>query len=57
MSPVLNGPVGSNYVIQASSNLVKWTPILFFNSTYWPFYLRGATPSNPTARFHRAMLQ
>lgn len=57
MSPVLDGPVGSNCVIQASSSLVKRTPILFFNSTYSPFYFRGATPSNPTARFHRAMLQ
>jgi len=57
MSLALDGPVGSNYVIQASSDLVNWTPILSFNLTNSPFYFRDTTATNSAARFYRAMVQ
>ena len=57
MSLALDGPVGSNYVIQASSDLVNWTPIDSFSITNSPFYFHGAAATNSSARFYRAMLQ
>jgi hypothetical protein len=57
MSLALDGPVGSNYVIQASSDLVNWSPILSFNITNSPFYFSDTTATNAPARFYRALLQ
>jgi len=57
MSLALNGPVGSNYVIEASSNLVNWTPIQSFTLTNSPCNFRDAPATNSPDRFYRAMLR
>jgi len=57
MSLALNGPVGSNYVIEASADLVNWTPIQSITLTNSPFYFRDAPATNSPDRFYRAMLR
>ena len=57
MSLALDGPVGSNYVIEASSDLVNWTPTQSFTLTNSPFYFRDAPATNSPGRFYRAMLR
>lgn len=51
---VLNGPVGSNYVIQASTDLVHWTP--FSTNTVSPDGSVVIVDLNPTSpqKFYRA---
>ena len=57
LSLALQGPLGSNYLIQASSDLVNWTPFRFFGITNSPFFFNDISATNFTARFYRAMLQ
>ncbi|HXP63797.1 MAG TPA: hypothetical protein VN829_25040 [Dongiaceae bacterium] len=57
MSLALDGPVGSNYVIQASSDLANWTPIESFSISNSPFCFHAAAATNAPARFYRALLQ
>ncbi len=55
----LEGPVGSNYLIEAAtdlSNLTNWTPILFFASTNSPFYFSDPTATSFGVRFYRAVM-
>jgi hypothetical protein len=54
---MLQGPIGSNYLIVASSNLVQWSPTLYFSSTNSPFYFNDPTATNYNQRFYRAILQ
>jgi hypothetical protein len=57
MSLALDGPVGSNYVIEASSDLANWTPTQSFTLTNSPFYFHDAPTTNSPGRFYRAMLR
>jgi hypothetical protein len=52
----LQGPVGSNYLIEASSDLVNWSPTLYFSSSNSPFYFNDLTATNYNQRFYRAIL-
>jgi hypothetical protein len=51
---MLQGSVGTNYVIQASTNLVNWTPITNFDLTNSPFYFTDPGATNYKQRFYRA---
>ena len=53
---MLQGPVGSNYVIQASTDLVTWLPVTNFVSTNSPFYFNFPTATNYSHRFYRAVI-
>jgi hypothetical protein len=53
---MLQGPVGSNYVIQASIDLVTWLPVTNFVSTNSPFYFNFPTATNYSHRFYRAVI-
>ena len=53
----LQGPVGSNYIIQVSTNLVNWQPVTNFTITNSPFSFQDATATNYNRRFYRAMMQ
>ena len=56
LSLALAGPVGSNYLIQASTDLANWTPVRYFAITNSPFYFNDATATNSGARFYRAVI-
>jgi hypothetical protein len=48
------GPVGSNYVLQVSTNLLQWTSISTNTPATLPFVL--SDPSAPgAARFYRVL--
>ncbi|MCX6927578.1 MAG: hypothetical protein NT154_30875 [Verrucomicrobia bacterium] len=53
----LAGPVGSNYVIQASTDLITWTPIAtnLFTATGF-FSITDPSATNYSRRFYRAVL-
>jgi hypothetical protein len=51
------GPIGSNYVIQASSNLVNWQPITNVVSRSSPIYVNDSAAKNFKQRFYRAVMQ
>jgi hypothetical protein len=53
---MLQGPIGSNYVILASTNLVNWTPITNFVIFSWPFYFSDAAATNYNQQFYRALM-
>lgn len=50
---ILQGPVGSNYVIQVSTNLSSWGPLTNFITTSSPFYFKDSAATNKY-RFYRA---
>lgn len=57
---VLQGPIGSNYLIEATSDLssaTNWRPILYFAVTNSPVYLSDPTSTNYMQRFYRAVMQ
>jgi uncharacterized repeat protein (TIGR03803 family) len=54
---MLQGPVGSNYMVQASTNLLTWLPITNFVSTNSPFYFSDPLATNYSRRFYRAIEQ
>lgn len=56
LSLALAGPVGSNYLIQASTDLANWMPVRYFAITNSPFYFNDATATNSGARFYRAVI-
>jgi hypothetical protein len=56
LSLALDGPLGSNYLVQASTDLVNWTPIRYFGITNSPFYFNDAAATNSGARFYRAVM-
>lgn len=56
---ILNGPVGSDYEIEASTNLTistNWQPVLYFYSTNSPFYFSAPVPTNSSQIFYRAAI-
>jgi hypothetical protein len=52
----ITGPTGLTYVVQASSNLVNWTPILTNVPASTPFSLSDSNSSSLARRFYRAIL-
>jgi formylglycine-generating enzyme required for sulfatase activity len=56
LSLSLQGPVGSNYLIQVSTDLVTWTPLRYFGITNSPFYFNDATATNASVQFYRAVI-
>jgi hypothetical protein len=53
----LQGPVGSNYVIQVSTNLLSWQPLTNFVSTNATMYFLDSSATNYKMRFYRAVRQ
>lgn len=51
------GMVGSNYVVQASSNLLNWQPFTNFIITGSPYNFSDAAATNFNRRFYRALKQ
>jgi hypothetical protein len=52
----VQGPRGSNYVIQVSSDLINWQPLTNFVSTNATMYFQDTTATNYSRRFYRALL-
>jgi len=50
---MLQGPIGSNYAIQASSNLLNWQTFTNSWSTSWLTYFNDRTATNYSQRFYR----
>jgi hypothetical protein len=53
----VQGPVGSDYVIQVSSDLINWQPLTSFVSTNASTYFQDTTATNYSRRFYRAKTQ
>jgi hypothetical protein len=53
---MLQGPISSNYVIEASTDLFNWTPAIYFSSTNSPFYFSDPSATNFSQRFYRAVM-
>jgi hypothetical protein len=49
------GPVGSNYVLQISANLLHWTSISTNTSTTSSFVLSDPSAPSDSARFYRVL--
>jgi len=56
LSLMLQGPIGSNYQIQASTDLLEWLPITNFVITNAPFYFNDPASTNYIRRFYRAVI-
>jgi uncharacterized repeat protein (TIGR03806 family) len=52
---LLTGPVGSNYVLQVSSNLLQWTAISTNTPTNTTFILTDTNTPAPSDRFYRVL--
>jgi hypothetical protein len=52
----LQGPIDSNYVIQVSTDLVNWQPVMSFFVTNSPFYFSVPLATNSNRGFYRAVL-
>ena len=50
---MLQGPIGSNYVIQASGDLFNWQAFTNFLSTSWLTYFNDPAATNYSYRFYR----
>lgn len=50
---MLQGPIGSNYVIQASGDLFNWQTFTNFSSTSWLTYFSDPAATNYSYRFYR----
>jgi|GEM_PF-4095017 len=53
----LAGPVGSNYWIESTTNLLQWQPLTNFLSTNSPSYFSDPAAPNFGQRFYRARMQ
>lgn len=53
----LQGPVGTNYEVDISSNLLTWSPATNFVSTMTPFYFSVLPAANSPVGFYRAKIQ
>lgn len=53
----LTGAAGPDYQIQASSNLLDWSPVFTTNSPALPFFWQTGLPSNSAAQFFRLLLE
>jgi hypothetical protein len=51
----LDGPLGKNYRIDASTNLLNWVPITNLPNTWVPFYFSDPQSTNYQRRFYRAL--
>jgi hypothetical protein len=56
LSLMLQGPLGSNYIIQASTDLVNWQAITNFVPTTSPFYFSDPAATNYNRRFYRGVM-
>jgi len=56
LSLMLQGPVGSNYIIQASTDLINWQAITNFTTTNSPFYFYDPAATNYDHRFYRGVM-
>jgi len=54
---MLQGTIGSNYVIQASTDLVNWQTITNFVSTTSPVYFSDPAATNFSQRFYQVVMQ
>jgi autotransporter-associated beta strand protein len=52
----LNGPVGPDYTVQASTNLASWTNLLVTNSPTLPFNWTDTNTGSFLKRFYRVLL-
>jgi formylglycine-generating enzyme required for sulfatase activity len=52
----LQGPIGSNYLIEASADLINWTPLIYFTSTNSSTAFTDTTATNSSERFYRASI-
>lgn len=50
---LLQGPVGSNYTVEASTDLVNWQVTTNFSSKSWLTYLTDPASSNYSSRFYQ----
>lgn len=50
---MLQGPIGSNYTIQASGDLFHWQTITNFSSISWLTYFTDPAATNYSCRFYR----
>jgi len=53
----LQAPIGFNYMIQTSTNLINWQPLTNFINPNSPFNFRDMTATNYRWRFYRAVEQ
>jgi hypothetical protein len=53
---MLQGPIGSNYEIDASTDLLTWLLFTNFTSTNSPFYFSDPAATNFNQRFYRVVL-
>jgi hypothetical protein len=51
----LLGPVGSNYVLQVSTNLLQWSALSTTTTTNSSFILTDSNTPSATARFYRVL--
>jgi len=56
LSLMLHGYIGSNYVIEASTDLLNWVPVTNFAIINSPFYFTDPTATNYQWRFYRATM-
>jgi hypothetical protein len=54
---MLQGPVSSNYEIDASTDLFTWLPATNFILTSSPFYFSIPPATNANQGFYRALMQ
>jgi uncharacterized repeat protein (TIGR03806 family) len=52
-----SGPAGSNYVLQTSTNLLRWTPLSTNTPLASPFTLTDTNTPAASARFYRVLQQ
>jgi hypothetical protein len=52
----ISGDTGPDYTIQASSNLLNWSPILTTNPQASPFQFFDPAASSYSQRFYRVLL-
>ncbi len=53
---MLQGTLGSNYVIEVSTDLFNWTPVMDFTFTNSPFYFNDPAATNSGRQFYRAVM-
>jgi hypothetical protein len=53
---IVQGPVGSNYEIDVSTDLFNWFPATNFLGATCPFYFTVSTPTNTNCEFFRAVM-
>lgn len=56
LTMTLDGPLGFNYIIQTSTNLINWQPWTNFTTTSQPFGFKDVGATNFGQRFYRAVL-